>query len=184
MASPSPVVIAAVNRASVVGWGASTWRMHQRIRGATSVRGSQLISGRFNRAADDHPPEICFSALYTSLRPETCMGEVLRHTAPPDMGKLRDARLSEIAVSLQVVLDFRDPDTLGVSLEQLLAPRNYALGQEVAEAAIRRGCEALLVPSATQLGDNLIVFPQSLLEGSRIELIHYRDLEQVYYVGG
>ena len=174
---------AAVARAVIISWSGSAWRIHRRKYDATSHRGSEIVSGRYNRAPDRFPPELCFPALYTSTAPEVCLAELLRHTHPDDLAQVRETRLSELWISLQMVLDARSPEPLGLSTEALLAPQDYELGQQLAAATIGRGCDGLLVPSATGLGDNLIVFPTGRSPPSRVQLVGHRDLEGVYYVG-
>lgn len=47
---------------------------------------------------------------------------------------------------------------------------DYSVGQALA-AAIARGCEGLLIPSATALGHSLIAFTDNLRSNSRIEAV-------------
>ena len=42
-------------------------------------------------------------------------------------------------------------------------------------AALKGSLEGLIVPSATRLGDNLILFPENLRASSRIEIVSSRD---------
>jgi hypothetical protein len=52
---------------------------------------------------------------------------------------------------------------------------DYETTQALGAAANSRGLEGLLVPSATRLGDNLIVFPHNLRSESRIDVVSSRD---------
>ena len=52
---------------------------------------------------------------------------------------------------------------------------DYEATQALGAAANSRGFEGLLVPSATRLGNNLIVFSQNLLADSRIAVVSSRD---------
>jgi hypothetical protein len=52
---------------------------------------------------------------------------------------------------------------------------DYEATQAIGAAAFADGLEGLLVPSATRLGDNLILFPDNLRAGSRIEVVSSRD---------
>lgn len=45
------------------------------------------------------------------------------------------------------------------------------MGQELGAAVVARGYEAMLIPSATGLGNNIIIFPANLKSGSHIQLI-------------
>jgi hypothetical protein len=52
---------------------------------------------------------------------------------------------------------------------------DYSIPQSVSAALRNRGAEALLVPSATLLGANLVVFPDRLLDGSNLEVLASRE---------
>ncbi len=127
---------------------------------------------------------MCFPALYTALSAEICIAELIRHTPPEDMENLIQMRLSELEVKLQSVLDMRKPDEFGIDVQMLLADRDYSLSQELASVAVVRGCQGILVPSATGLGDNLILYPSRCRDyGSAVRCVRSRDLERVRYVG-
>ena len=64
----------------------------------------------------------------------------------------------------------RVPGKAGISREALMDDHGYSFPQRISAALRDRGAEALLVPSATLLGDNLVVFPDLLLEGSSLEV--------------
>ncbi len=183
MATPPRAAALAIAAAPVIPWAGRAWRIHRRKYDATSHRGSELVSGRFHRAPDRFPPEQCFPALYLSLAPEICIAELLRHTKPADIVSIREVRLSELRVRLAAVLNGRDLAALGLTRQMVLAPREYETGQQLAAAAIARGCEGLMVPSATTLGDNLIVFPTTRQAASRVEVVGHRDFDEVYYTG-
>ena len=159
------------------------WRVHRRRYEAASHRGSEIVSGRYHRAPDQFPPDRCFPALYTSLTPETAIAEQLRHTHPDDLWRSRAVRLSELRVVLGFVLDVRDPESLGVPLGRLLHPEDYAPGQRLGAEAVARGAEGMLLPSATRLSDNLIIFPTNRRDSSLVTAVGYRELDEVYYVG-
>jgi len=57
---------------------------------------------------------------------------------------------------------------LGLTHDALLDDPMYTTGQQLGLAAVRRGAEGILIPSATRAGDNLILFPDNLLPTSRI----------------
>jgi hypothetical protein len=91
-------------------------------------------------------------------------------------------------VRLVAVLDCRDSMTVGLTVDSLCQPfdlrtmderraieRAYAIPRRLAWMARVRGAEALLVPSATRLGHNLIVFTDRLRPGSRLEYTGHRD---------
>lgn len=61
------------------------------------------------------------------------------------------------------------------SVSDLCHETDYRIPQELAAASIARGAEAVLVPSATRLGDNLILFPSNIKPTSRIDVVNSRD---------
>jgi RES domain-containing protein len=159
----------------VVPWNGRLWRMHKRRYRAEDPGGARLVSGRYDRGLDRYPEAEAFSALYLATAPEICLGEVYRHVTPELLSSLNDFRLSELSVSLQELADCRDQASLGLSIGDLVHDTDYEATQALGAAANSRGLEGLLVPSATRLGDNLIVFPQNLLADSRIAIVSSRD---------
>lgn len=91
------------------------------------------------------------------------------------MPRLNEYRLSEIAVVLSAVIDCRDLTALGIASDTLLIDLDYSASQHLSAAAIGLGAEGILVPSATRLGDNLIVFPDNLRPESRLDIVGSRD---------
>ena len=73
------------------------------------------------------------------------------------------------------MLDCHDLTPLGLFREQLLDDDDYSVGQALAHAALALNVEGLLVPSATLLGDNLIIFPDRLRQGSVIVEMGFVD---------
>ncbi len=127
------------------------------------------------------PIEQTWSALYTSLGPEIAISEMVRHTSAPALPYLNSYRLSELAiVELTPVLDCRDVAAIGLTLNDVWHPKDYEPTQAITAAAMARGCQGILVPSATCLGDNLIIFTDELhdldhqirLVGSRVPCLY------------
>jgi len=116
-----------------------------------------------------------WSALYLALAPEVSLGEVLRHFSPGLMPRLSEYRLTEIAVELDVVLDCRNETLLGLTTGDLTHDYDFTRTQALAAAAIGLGAEAILVTSATGLGDNLVVFPAQLHRSSILTAVESRD---------
>jgi len=159
----------------VVGWEGRLWRMHKRRYRAEDPGGARLVSGRYNRGLDRFPQGETFPALYLASAPEICLGEIYRHITPELLPSLNDFRLSELSVGLQGVADCRNPSALSLNPEHLVHDTDYEATQYLGAAANSRGLEGLLVPSATRLGDNLILFSQNLSGCSRIEVVSSRD---------
>ncbi len=133
-----------------------------------------MVSGRYHRAPGEFPNDEVWAALYLALSPEVGLGEVLRHFDDL-MPQLNEYRLSELAVEISVVFDCRNAASLGLTMAGLIRDGDFLLTQELAAEAITRGAEAILVPSATKLGDNLIVFPERLTAASTVTFIGSRD---------
>lgn len=60
---------------------------------------------------------------------------------------------------------------LGLTIEDLCDDFNYDQPRQLARAARNVGAEGLLVPSATRLGNNLVLFPADLRSGSTLTVI-------------
>lgn len=133
------------------------------------------FSGRYNRGLDEFGEREVWPALYLAVDPETCLGEVLRHVSAGRLGQLNEYRISRLSLDLELVLDCRDPSKLGLAFEDLSDDVDYRVPQALAAAAIAQGAEAILVPSATRLGENIIVFPAQLRLTSRIVIVDGRD---------
>lgn len=156
-------------------WQGTAWRFHKQAYGVFDATGSLLYSGRYHRGRDHFPAEQTWPAFYLSLQPETCLGEVLRHFSPERLHQLNQYRLTEISALFSVVLDCRQIDLQAFDPELLLHATDYSLTQEIGAAAISAGAEAILIPSATKLGDNLVVFPDQLQPDSALRISGSRD---------
>lgn len=161
----------------VIPWQGHAWRMHKRRYNPDDPGGSRKVSGRFHRGLDRFTEDQAWSALYMSLAAEASLGEILRHSFA-DIGllsELNNYRLSEFLIHLNAVVDCRTVAShrhLGSWFEH---PTDYSVSQSFGAAALAMGAEGLLVPSATRLGDNLVVFPTQLRSDSRLDVIGSRD---------
>jgi len=143
-----------------------------------SGEGSRRHSGRWN--------PVGVGVIYASLTPETAMAETLAHNRYYQI-PVEDAMprmFVAMEANLQRVLDLSKGDVrsrLKVSLERILkvdwrrearegrVPVTWMIGH----AAFVVGLEGLVVPSsADPEGQNLLVFPENLKEGSKICLLH------------
>jgi len=163
----------AATAADVIPFKQAVWRGHRRRFGALDPGGSLLRSGRFHQAIDQIPNGPTWPALYTACDLAGALGEIQRSIVRQD--DLIEFRFTEIWAQLERVMDCRDIDAVGLRFEDLFDDYDYAPGQALGLAAIEHEVEALLVSSATRLGDNLIVFPQLLLPGS--VLVEVRSID-------
>ncbi len=145
--------------------------------------GSKGVGGRWN------PPR-SFPAVYLSLDPHTALDEVLAHFL--HYGFPIESAMPRVTVAVRVVLgrvlDLNDGSVrsiLRVSRQRMLrepwrgeqAAGREALTQALGRLAYDSGLEGLLVPSAARkAGANLILFPDNLARGSRLEIVNVDDL--------
>jgi hypothetical protein len=149
--------------------------MHKQRYHATDAGGSRVVSGRYHRGNDHFPVDQVWEALYLATSPEVCLGEIYRHITPELLPYLNHYSLSELAVRLSKVLDCRDAAMLGLNHRDLIDDTDYRIPQAIGAAAFGANLEGLLVPSATNLGINLVVFPSRLRETSEMALVSSRE---------
>ncbi len=149
--------------------------MHKRRYPTAEVGGAIKVSGRYSRGFDQFSEDESFGALYLATGPEICLGEVYRHITSELLLALNDFRVSELSVEVGEALDCCSPKALGLSLEHLVHDAHYEAAQAIGAAALERGLEGLIVPSATCLVDNLILFSENLRPSSRLEIVSSRD---------
>ena len=136
---------------------------------------SLRTSGRYHRGLDLFPPNQAFPALYTSLAPEIAIWEMVRRSAARNLAYLQNNVLNELEVDLTLILDVSDPSAVGLTQADLTGPDHQPC-QELAEAALARGYQGLLVPSAALPGLNLVILPRNLPEPSPIRLLRSTEL--------
>jgi RES domain-containing protein len=166
-------------------WSGRAWRFHRRDRDATDGRGALFFSGRFNRGLDLFPEAEVWPVLYLALAPEVAIGERQRHLTVERLARLNDYRLTTLELRLHAVVDCTDLERLGVTIEQLCDDTDFEIGQRPAEAVRSQrvavdaeaegSIEAMIVPSATRLGNNLVVFPDRLHQASKIRVVSHVD---------
>ena len=160
----------AVARCPITPWRGTVWRAHASIYAATDPAGARRKSGRYHRAPDDFPDGPVWAVLYLALGRDVCLGEILRNvTTIP----VRDYRITRLRIGLAAVLDCRDLTLIGLTLDDVVGVIDYETPQRLAGAAFVAGVEAMLVPSATLLGDNLIVFVDQFRLGSRPRVVDH-----------
>ena len=132
-------------------------------------------------------------AVYASFDPVTATKESYQNFSEYGIGKqmIRPRVFVGAKVVLQRVFDLGDRRIrrkIGFTLEELIAEDWHAIqagGEESWTQAIGRGCkkvsfEALIAPSARDQpsGMNLVVFPDRMMPGSKIELMGKEDLPE------
>jgi len=166
----------AVAAAPLHSFQGTVWRVHWREVAPVDWTLSLRTSGRYHRGVDLFPPDQAFGALYTSLTPEVAIWETVRRSAARTLTHLANNVLSELSVDLASVLDLSDPATVGIEITELTGSDPKPC-QDIAAAALVRGCEALLVPSAAvSAGLNLVILPANLAEAVPIRVIGSRHL--------
>lgn len=164
--------VAAAPTGSILG---TVWRIHWREVASTDWSLSLRTSGRYHRGLDLFPLDQAFPALYTSLAPEVAIWEMVRRSAARNLTYLKNNVLSELEVDLSRILDISDPAAVGLTADDLTGPDHQPC-QELAAAAMARGYEGLLVPSAALPGLNLVVLPHNLPEPPRIRVLRSTEL--------
>ena len=141
------------------------------------------IGGRFNAGSEsDIKPS--FLALYTSVESAAALLEAVRHLGYRSADARAVVALDDIAmrvmtqlqVTLRRVFDWR----LDPHFSDGLSAVSYRQTQQLAAAAFIAGAEGILVPSATGIDANLVVFADHLGENSRIEVVsQITDLQPI-----
>ena len=129
---------------------------------ALTGEGAKLNGGRFN------PPD-SFPVLYLCTTRECTVAELRRlgHRQVIGLAGLLPRTLYRFEIRLDRVLDL-GADAVLASLgvdQSLVVGSDWALPQEIGEAAHATGWQAILSPSATGVDRVLAVFPQNLGSG-------------------
>jgi RES domain-containing protein len=154
--------------------GDYVWRVHFDAYSATDYGGSYKTSGRFNKESlkDESSQHLTWPALYLGTQPDVCIGEYIRNHEPKVLQNSRHI-LTKMSLRLERILDCRNLTALGLTEEELLHDNDYAHPHDLAQAALEGKFEAILVPSATRLGECIVIFPTNL---SRDDLISFPPL--------
>lgn len=165
----------AVAAAPLHSFQGTVWRVHWREVAPVDWTLSLRTSGRYHRGLDLFPPDQAFAAFYTSLAPEVATWEMVRRSAARTLAYLANNVLSELTVALSRVLDLSDPAAVGIEIAELTGSDSEPC-RDIAVAALVRGCDALLVPSAAVSGLNLVILPANLAETVPIRVLGSRHL--------
>lgn len=143
------------------------YRQVSESRDCLSGEGARRFGGRWN------PPN-SFPALYASLELATAKAELdrLMRRQQRTLADLLPRRICEIHAALTVALDLQDAESLALVgiTNETIKNDDLAPCQAVGQAAHQLGFEAILAPSATGSGTNLVVFELNLLPESRLEV--------------
>jgi hypothetical protein len=152
-------------------WSGRVWRCHHRSRAALNAEGSLAgTGGRFNAGVDSDikPP---FRALYASVESAAALLEVVRHLGYHTSDRRAVVALDDIAMRVLTQIEIELQKVSDWTSQPNLSDVPYRQSQQLAAAAFKEGAEAILVPSATGIDANLVIFVDNLHDGSRIEVI-------------
>ncbi len=181
-------IAAIIAAGSIAPWAGSAWRYHRRRYDPTDTSGALRVSGRYHRGLDRHPVADCFPALYLALDPLVCACELVRtivdriassepSSLQAQIGRLNvdTFRFTRFELSLARVLDCRPRTGASAALQSALTGPEIELTRNLASVDRQAGIEALIVPSATLVGDNLILFPDIVADESRFAPVEHFD---------
>lgn len=100
---------------------------------------------------------------------------MVRRSAARNLDYLQNNLLTELHIDVTVVLDATEPATIDLQLADLTGS-DPSVCRQLALAAIREGCQGLLVPSAAMHGTNLVLFPNNLPDPLPAAVIGSRSL--------
>lgn len=145
-----------------------------------------LLSGAGSKKSGGRWNPVGYAVVYASLTPETAMLEALsmqRYFQLP-LENAMPRTFVAIEALLTNVLDLRIGSVrhqLGVSRERMrsidwrseINQGREPITQTLTRAAMELKFEGMVVPSAADLrGSNLLVFPEQLLPGSTLQILH------------
>ncbi len=125
-----------------------------------NTNGSLLYPGRYNNGE--------FLVLYTSDSREVCEAELARKT---EIKTKLVYKIAKLKVKLKKVFDLtneKNLKALDIQKDALIGS-SWNFTQHIASLAYRKAYEALLVPSATGEGNNIILFPENFTKDSVIK---------------
>jgi RES domain-containing protein len=159
---------------------------HTTAKEIVSGTGAYLAGGRWNPVGD-------MKVVYLSDTPETATKEALEHFRYH--GLPISSALPKVIIAVRVrierSLDLTDPAIavdLPISIPELLAEDWRAMmarnvepaSQAVGWAAFAAGFQGVRVPSRPDpMGTNLLVFPELLVKGSRLEVLNADELDKL-----
>jgi len=138
----------------------SCYRIVSQKYDALNTNGSLLYPGRYNSGE--------FFVLYTSDSREVCVAELARKAG---IKTKLICKIAKLNVRLKKVLDLTNEKNLKILdiQKDSLIGSNWNFTQHIASLVYHKGYEALLVPSATGKGNNIILFPGNFAKDSVIK---------------
>ena len=138
----------------------SCYRMVSSKYEVLNTNGSLLYPGRYNNRE--------FRVLYTADSQEVCKRELTRKTT---IKTKLIYKIAELNVKLKKVIDLTNEQNLkmlDIQKDDLIG-NSWILTRHIASLAYQKGCEALLVPSVTGKGSNIILFPENFTKDSTVK---------------
>jgi len=133
---------------------------------AETAKASRNEPGRFNTSR--------FGAVYLSLEPDTAIRERQRNEGKGQ----HPCALFVVSLSVESVVDLSTDERLeqwGLTRADLTSD-DLSCTQQMAEAAVATGVQAIVWPSATGQGSSLAVFYDRLTDGSDLDVIQSFEL--------
>jgi len=126
--------------------------------------------GARNRGGRWNPPN-SFPTLYTALTELTAAAEFRRLSKAQNLDPigLLPRKVCRLRVALSRVVDLRKPHNRTVLGLELIQPDVIVPFQQTGQAVHQLGLEGLLAPSATGVGEVLIIYQLNLDAESRVE---------------
>jgi len=182
-------------RCTVAPYVGSAYRGHARLYLPTDFTGSSMYAGRLHELpARQGATGQDRRTGYLAIEEVTALAEIIRHqearadvsdatatkaSAERNMMYLSTRRLTRLELRFSRIRDARNLEALGISRDAFFVDGVWDAGgyisQALGQACRVAGDEGVLVPSATRLGDSLILFLENKLGSSEIHQGPSRD---------
>lgn len=135
-----------------------------------STEGNRYAPGRYHTKGEA-------GILYTSLTRHTALKEIERHALPATLQA--GIVIGKINICLRKILDLTDKAILHRLhlTQEMLVTHEWSTNQAISILVRRAGFQGLITPSATDEGDNLIVFENNFGEGCSLEIEEVLEME-------
>jgi len=132
-----------------------------------STNGSLLYHGRYNNGR--------FLVLYAAASEKVCSEERKRKTTVKVKGAYKRAKLK---VKIKKVIDLTDEknlEAIDIKKEDLIC-NDWTITQHIANMAYQKGIEAIIVPSATGKGENIVMFTENFTNSTSVKKIDEKEI--------